>query len=134
MPNRIHRRGHTAWLIATLAIVISGGVAPVRTAAPSCETPVAATAAPASEPAHLTVFAAASLTDAFEAIAADWQATHPGSELTLSFDASSALRAQIEEGAPVDVFVSADERDAQALVDACLAPGPITPPGPCRVT
>ena len=84
---------------------------------------------PASAPvsADVTVFAAASLTDAFEDIAAAWSSADPGSDITLSTDASSALRAQIEEGAAVDVFASADERNAQALVDGCLAPGPITP-------
>jgi len=56
-----------------------------------------------------------------------WEAAHPGSELILSSDASSALRAQIEQGAPADVLASADTRNAQLLVDGCLAPGPITP-------
>ena len=82
---------------------------------------------PAAEPADLTVLAAASLTDAFEEIAGLWTAAYPGSELVLSFDASSALRTQIEEGAAADAFASADERNAQTLVDECLAPGPITP-------
>jgi molybdate transport system substrate-binding protein len=75
----------------------------------------------------VTVFAAASLTDAFEEIGALWTAAEPGSELILSFDSSSALRTQIEEGAVADVFASADERNAQTLVGECLAPGPITP-------
>jgi molybdate transport system substrate-binding protein len=75
----------------------------------------------------VTVFAAASLTDAFEALQGPWSAGHPGSDLVLSFDSSSTLRAQIEEGAPVDVFASADVANAQTLVDSCLAPGPITP-------
>jgi molybdate transport system substrate-binding protein len=90
--------------------------------------PVASVAPLASaEQPDLTVFAAASLTNVFEDLQAPWSATYPGSELVLSFDASSALRAQIEEGAPADVFASADTRNAQTLVDECLAPGPITP-------
>lgn len=76
---------------------------------------------------ELTVFAAASLTDAFETLAQAWEHAYPDSRLTLSFDASSALRAQIELGAPADLLASADTRNAQLLVDACLAPGPITP-------
>ena len=75
----------------------------------------------------LTVFAAASLTNAMEDLQGLWAAAHAGSELVFSFDASSTLRAQIEEGAPADVFVSADTKNAQALVDHCLAVGPITP-------
>jgi molybdate transport system substrate-binding protein len=127
--TRTHARGIAVSALATLALGVAGGVAPGAGQSPagSCAPLVAPTAAPSPGPSHLTVFAAASLTDVFEAIAADWSAAHPGSELTLSFDASSALRAQIEEGAAVDVFASADERNAQSLVDACLAPGPITP-------
>ena len=73
----------------------------------------------------LTVFAAASLNKPFSVMGRSWAAQHPGSELTFSFDASSALRAQIEEGAPADVFASADVRNPQALIDGCLAPAPM---------
>src|SRR5512146_1653439 len=56
----------------------------------------------------VTVFAAASLTDALRALAQDWQARgHPAPRL--SFAASSALARQIEQGAPADLFLSADE-------------------------
>lgn len=71
----------------------------------------------------VTVFAAASLTDAFTDIAERYDG-----EVRLSFDASSSLRAQIEAGAPADVFASADARDGgepfavNALVIA-TAPG-----------
>jgi molybdate transport system substrate-binding protein len=74
----------------------------------------------------LTVFAAASLTKAIGELQGAWQAAHPGSELILSLDASSALRAQIEQGAPADILASADPTNAQLLVDGCLARGPIT--------
>jgi molybdate transport system substrate-binding protein len=58
---------------------------------------------------ELTVFAAASLTDAMKDVAALWvKAGHP--PLTLSFGASSTLAKQIEEGAPAAVFASADEK------------------------
>jgi molybdate transport system substrate-binding protein len=73
------------------------------------------------------VFAAASLANAFGDLQEPWAAAHPGSELIGSFDASSALRTQIEAGAPADVLASADTRNAQTLVDGCFAPGPITP-------
>ncbi|MCY7417376.1 MAG: molybdate ABC transporter substrate-binding protein [Chloroflexi bacterium] len=73
----------------------------------------------------LTVFAAASLNKPFSVMGQSWAAQNPGSELTFSFDASSALRAQIEEGAPVDVFASADIKNPQALIDECLAPAPM---------
>jgi molybdate transport system substrate-binding protein len=89
--------------------------------------PVAAVQVGEADQPDVTVFAAASLTDAFEALREPWMAAHPGSDLVLSFDSSSALRAQVEEGAAVDAFASADTANAQKLVDACLAPGPVTP-------
>lgn len=56
----------------------------------------------------LLVSAAASLTDAFTEIASAFQAAHPSVRVRLNLAGSSALRAQILEGAPADVFASAD--------------------------
>jgi molybdate transport system substrate-binding protein len=126
----VPRRHHQPLLASSLLAALALTVAPTSAQSPSpaaCTPLLPAVADPAAEPADVTVFAAASLTDAFEAIAELWTAAHPGSELIMSFDASSALRAQVEEGAAADVFASADERNAQTLVDGCLAPGPITP-------
>lgn len=74
-------------------------------------------------PEAVTVFAAASLTEAIRALAQDWQARgHPAPRL--SFAASSALARQIEQGAPADLFLSADEpwmdylRQRGLIVDA----------------
>lgn len=66
-------------------------------------------AAPAfAQPAPVTVFAAASLTDAMRALGQDWAARgNPAPRL--SFAASSALARQIEQGAGADLFLSADE-------------------------
>jgi molybdate transport system substrate-binding protein len=58
--------------------------------------------------ASLTVFAAASLKNALDAIDAKWQA-QAGANALVSYAASSALAKQIENGAPADVFISADE-------------------------
>jgi molybdate transport system substrate-binding protein len=78
-------------------------------------------------PTELTVFAAASLRDAFTAAAGEYRAVVPGVSLTFSFDASTALRAQIEQGAPADAFASADTANPQALVDGGFAAGPVVP-------
>ncbi len=54
------------------------------------------------------VFAAASLKTALDAIAAEWRAA-TGKQVTLSYAASSTLAKQIENGAPADLFISADQ-------------------------
>jgi molybdate transport system substrate-binding protein len=60
--------------------------------------------------APLTVFAAASLQDALRALEAPWRAAAAGNPpLRFSFAASSTLARQIEQGAPADLFASADE-------------------------
>lgn len=58
----------------------------------------------------ITVSAAASLSDAFKEMAAKFEADNPGDTVQLNFAASGSLLQQIEKGAPVDVFASADEK------------------------
>ena len=58
---------------------------------------------------QLTVSAAASLTDAFKEIAPKFEAARPGATLRFNFAASGVLLQQIAQGAPVDVFASADQ-------------------------
>jgi molybdate transport system substrate-binding protein len=86
-------------------------------------------AAPRSSaaPVDLEVFAAASLRDALGAAATRYESGHPGIHVTASFDSSTALRTKIEQGAPADVFASADTTNPQHLVDGQLAVGPVTP-------
>lgn len=72
---------------------------------------------------RITVAAAASLTESFEEIGTGFEAAHPGTEVTFTFDSSRTLAAQVLEGADVDVYASADEQDAQTLVDADLVDG-----------
>ena len=67
---------------------------------------------------ELTVFAAASLTDAFSELAERFESTHPGTAVELNFGGSSSLREQILAGAPADVFASADPTHMDALADA----------------
>lgn len=57
----------------------------------------------------ITVFAAASLTSAYEELGAIYEEQHDGASVELNFAASSELAVQIAEGAAVDVFASADQ-------------------------
>jgi molybdate transport system substrate-binding protein len=61
-------------------------------------------------PTVLTVFAAASLTDAFEELGALYRRRHAGAEVRFNFAGSQQLAAQLEHGAAADVFASADQR------------------------
>ena len=70
----------------------------------------------AAQAQELTVFAAASLTDAMKDVSALWaQAGHPAPRL--SFGSSSTLARQIEQGAPANLFASADEKWMDYLAD-----------------
>lgn len=90
------------------------------------EAPRAETFAPSSAPAvgagsargDITVFAAASLTESFTAVGEAFEAANPDARVELNFASSSELVAQIGEGAPADVYASADEANMQRLVDA----------------
>ncbi len=74
---------------------------------------------------EITVYAAASLRGAFTEIARAFEETRSHARVVLNFAGSQVLRAQIERGAPADVFASADEIHAQQLeADGLLAASP----------
>ena len=78
-------------------------------------------------PAHaedVIVSAAASLTNAFNAVKTSFEAAHPGLTVVTNYGASGALLKQMESGAPVDVFASADQKTMdQAAAKGLVAPG-----------
>ena len=75
----------------------------------------------------VVVFAASSLTEAFTEMADAFAADHPDVNLTVNFAGSGDLFTQISEGAPADVFVSADAANMTRLTDAALNAGaPVT--------
>ncbi|MEX1279606.1 MAG: molybdate ABC transporter substrate-binding protein [Acidimicrobiia bacterium] len=72
---------------------------------------------------EILVSAAASLTDAFGEVARAFEAANPGTDVVLNLAGSSALREQILEGAPADVFASANRSNMDGLVDADAVTG-----------
>lgn len=68
----------------------------------------------------ITILAAASLTDVMHELELDYEAEHPDIDLVFSFAGSGALQAQIEEGAPADIFISASSKHMDALNDEGL--------------
>jgi molybdate transport system substrate-binding protein len=129
-------RSRLVVLVAMLALVLaacSSGVSSSPSSPPA--TPAAtpssapATAAPdtsATPPAavELMIYGAASLKGALDKARTAYEAAVPGVTLTISTDSSSALETKIEQGAPADVFLSADTSNPKKLVDAGLADGP----------
>lgn len=125
-------------LVAVLTLVLAACSSPAASpsaGAPATGAPSSASApvtgAPGSsasgEAVELTIFGAASLKGALEMAKAAYETANPRTTLTLSTDSSSTLETQIEQGAPVDVFLSADTNNPQKLVDAGLADGaPVT--------
>ena len=66
----------------------------------------------------ITVDAAQSLAGAFGDIGKAFESTHPGTTIRFNFAGSAALVAQVQQGAPVDVFASADEANMQKVLTA----------------
>ena len=83
-----------------------------------------ALSARAQGPKEVVVFAAASLREAFAEMGKRFEAAHPGTKVVFNLAGSQELRTQIENGAPADVFASADQKHMQALVAAKLAAAP----------
>ena len=112
----IHR-GRPGSLVRLGLIVVSlalGLVAACSTASGGGSTP---------QGVELTVYAAASLKGALEAAKNAYAVAAPGVTLTVATDSSSTLRTQIEQGAPADVFLSADQTNPTRLIDGGLAAG-----------
>jgi molybdate transport system substrate-binding protein len=126
---------HSRWLVV-LALIMAmltacGGAntaAPAATAVPApTSVPAPATMAePTAMPepaasgaatgAELTVFAAASLTDAFKAIGEQFGAANTGATVRFNFAGSDQLATQITQGAPADVFASANTAQMNVVI------------------
>ena len=100
----------------------SGGTEP-QTAAqtPAAAEPASTSETSAGEDVELIVFAAASMTETLTEIAEKYQAVAPNVALTFNFDSSGTLKTQIQEGADVDLFISAAPKQMNQLDSAASA-------------
>ena len=110
--------------LAVASALLLSGCGSIRDEDPNTPRTSAASVGPELT-GELTVYAAASLKNAFDELATTFEERHPSLEvLPIVYDGSSTLATQLIEGAPVDVFASADEANMQKVVDANLATGP----------
>lgn len=96
----------------------------LATVAAVCVTALAAcSTTPSVSNDAITVFAASSLKSVFGKLAGQFERAHPGTEVNVSLAGSSDLVTQLVQGAPADVFASADEKNMGKAVDAGLVTG-----------
>ena len=108
------RRGIRFWLVA---MVIAGlGLVGATGTAQAAKAKSTTTTSPKLS-GEIKVSAAASLTNAFSKLGADFQKANPGTTITFNFGGSGTLVTQIQSGAPADVFASADGANMQKVVN-----------------
>ncbi len=120
-------RTQAIWVSLLIIMLINGCIAssqpaPVVTDAgqPGDGVATATTQAKASGQSTLTVFAAASLTGVFQEIGQNFELANPGVQVYFNFAGSQILRTQLEQGAPADLFASADQQNMQLLLEEHL--------------
>ena len=119
MKRRALILGSLALSLSLLLSACGGTVASSQ--ASSAPASSAATSSEASgESVQLTVFAAASLTETLNEISEQYKTVAPNVELVFNFDSSGTLKTQIEEGADCDLFLSAAQKQMNALQDEDL--------------
>ncbi len=116
-PGRAFRRV----LPAVLAVLASAGCAGASQGGSSGSSGSSGARGATGE---ITVFAAASLMSAFTQIGADVEKAHPGVSVRFNFAGSSDLAAQLQQGAPADVFASADTRNMDKVSADALTTAP----------
>lgn len=100
------------FLVLTLAVGMLGACSP-KQAEPKKETKVEKKEG--TEKKKITVFAAASMTETMEQIKKVYEEKHKNIELVYTFDSSGTLKKQIEQGAQADIFISAAQKQMNAL-------------------
>ncbi|WP_344862594.1 molybdate ABC transporter substrate-binding protein [Amycolatopsis ultiminotia] len=113
-----------------LALVVAGTTALALLAGacssndePSAGPGSGSSSAPAPAGGTLTVFAAASLTESFNALGKQFEAAHPGVKVSFDYEGSSSLVQKLDNGAKADVFASADEKNMTKAVQGGVIDG-----------
>lgn len=117
--HAVPRRGLRVFLLAALVLVLSAACGQ-RATAPATEPTQPASAASSRAPLSgtLVVFAAASLTESFTALGQQFEAATPDTTITFNFAGSQQLAQQLGQGAPADVFASANTRQMEVAIEA----------------
>lgn len=111
MQMLMKRKRHRPFFISLTALLAAGVLLTGCGAASENQ----AHQTPPDEPVKLYVLAAASLSDAMKEVKTAYEREHQGVELVQSFGSSGTLQQQIEQGAPADLFLSAGEKQMNAL-------------------
>lgn len=109
-------------LALSLSLLLSacGGTAASSQASSAPASSAAASSEASGKSVQLTVFAAASLTETLNEISEQYKTVAPNVELVFNFDSSGTLKTQIEEGADCDLFLSAAQKQMNALEEENL--------------
>ena len=113
-------RSRLPTLVGVVALLLGACAGSTSSASGQPAVGAAASVAPRVE---LAIYGAASLQGVLATVKSVYEAAVPGTSLTISTDSSAALETKIEQGAPADVFLSADTANPQKLVDRGLADG-----------
>ena len=108
---------------SALSVVAAVAVALLLAGCTTAGGAASSSSSPGAGERSLTVYAAASLRQSLARIGEGFEAAHPGVEVAFNFAGSSDLAAQIAQGAPADVFASADTTTMDRVAGAGLADG-----------
>jgi molybdate transport system substrate-binding protein len=116
-PQHVKALAGVGGVALTAALAACGSSGTSATSASGSPNAAASGGAAAKPSGTVVVFAATSLTDAFNKIAAQFEAANPGVNVKFNYNGSSTLATQITQGAPADVFASAAPANMQTVTD-----------------
>jgi len=119
----MRRNALTLTVAATTGLLLAGCGSSSTSSAPPAMAPAPVSGSPALS-GTVTVFAAASLQQAFTTLGQQFEAAHPGTKVAFNFGPSSGLATQITAGAPADVYASASTKNMDQVVKAAAATSP----------